>query len=140
VPRDTRTGNVLESMIVPALRGGGYQWQLQVTVGTRPGGGRHVVDFVVEVEGGTACLVSVKWQQTSGTAEQKVPFEAICLAEAMRSAPDRYVRAYLVLGGDGWTLRTYYTEGGLDDHLKHCDSVKIVKLERFVALANQRRL
>jgi hypothetical protein len=99
-----------------------------------------VVDFVVDVGDGTACLVSVKWQQTSGTAEQKVPFEAICLAEAIRSAHDRYARAYLVLGGDGWRLRTYYTEGGLDGHLKHCDAVRIVTLERFVALANQRRL
>jgi len=26
-----------------------------------------------------AILISLKWQQSSGTAEQKVPFEVICL-------------------------------------------------------------
>lgn len=98
------------------------------------------MDFVVDVGDGKAYLVSVKRQQTSGTAEQKVPFEAICLAEAIHNEPERYAGAYLVLGGEGWKLRTYFTEGGLDDYLKHCDLVKIVTLERFVALANQGRL
>ena len=46
----------------------------------------------------------------------------------------------LVLGGDGWTLRNYYVNGGLAAHLVHADKVKIVTLERFVALANQGQL
>jgi hypothetical protein len=41
--------------------------------------------------------------------------------------------AYLVSRWRRWKLRTYFTEGGLDDYLKHCDLVKIVTLERFVA-------
>ena len=52
-------------------------------------------------------LVSLKWQQTSGTAEQKVPFEVMCLSDAVRDGHGD--RAHLVLGGDGWTLRDYYT-------------------------------
>jgi hypothetical protein len=43
-------------------------------------------------------FVSLKWQQVGGTAEQKVPFEVMCLADAVRAG-----HAYLVLGGDGWT-------------------------------------
>jgi len=140
MPRDTRTGSVLEQMIAPALKGGGYKWQSQVIIGKRPGGGQHKVDFVVEDNRGKSFLVSVKWQQTSGTAEQKVPFEAICLAEAIMENPGKYAGAYIVLGGEGWTLRGYYTEGGLDKHLKHTSMVKIVTLEKFVALANQGRL
>lgn len=37
----------------------------------------------------------MKWQQVSGTAEQKVPFEVICLMEAV--ATGAYQKAYLVL-------------------------------------------
>lgn len=42
-PRDTGTGGVLEAMILPALKRGGYAYSVQQTVGTRLGGGRHVV-------------------------------------------------------------------------------------------------
>jgi len=138
--RDTRTGTVLEQMVVPALKTGGYKFQSQVIIGKRPGGRQHKVDYVIEDSSGDSFLVSVKWQQTSGTAEQKVPFEAICLAEAILENPGKYAGAYIVLGGEGWTLRDYYTRNGLDRHLKHIDLVRIVTLERFVALANQRRL
>jgi hypothetical protein len=41
------------------------------------------VDLVAE-KAGEECLISMKWQQTSGTAEQKVPFEILCLAETIR--------------------------------------------------------
>ncbi len=121
-------------MILPALRSGGYSFARQQVVGARPGGRRHVVDVVAE-KGGRRYLVSLKWQQVSGTAEQKVPFEAICLGEA--SATGQFAKAYLVLGGEGWTLRAFYTEGGLKRHLVHGERVEIVTLERFVALANR---
>jgi len=136
-PRDTTTGSVLEQMILPALQRGGYAFRTQVRVGVRPGGGRHVVAAVAE-KGGRRWLVSMKWQQVSGTAEQKVPFEVISLAEIALS--DRYDGAYLVLGGPGWSLREYYSGGGLQGHLVHADKVRIVTLEEFVALANQGRL
>ncbi len=45
-------------------------------------------------------------------------------------------RAYLVLGGDGWTLRDYYTSGELKDHLICAGLVRVVTLEAFVKLAN----
>jgi hypothetical protein len=96
-----------------------------------------MADAVAE-KNGQKWLVSMKWQQTSGTAEQKVPFEVISLAEIALS--ESYAGAYLVLGGPGWTLRNYYTGGGLKEHLVHADMVKIVTLEDFVALANQGRL
>jgi hypothetical protein len=100
--RDTRTGGVPEAMVLPALKRGGYNYQAQVKVGKRPGGGTHKVDAVAE-KNSEGILVSLKWQQSSGTAEQKVPFEIICLADEIRDG--RFQKAYLVLGGDGWTLR-----------------------------------
>jgi hypothetical protein len=136
-PRDTRTGGVLEAMILPALRRGHYECEEQVRIGQRIGGGTHKVDAVAEKDG-ARILVSLKWQQVGGTAEQKVPFEVICLSEAVRGG--EYSKAYLVLGGEGWTLRNFYTSGGLKDHLKHADDVHISTLEGFVALANQGKL
>ncbi len=132
-PRNTNTGAVLEAMVLPALTRGGYSFTKQVRVGTRCGGGVHNVDAVAEKDG-EKVLVSLKWQQTSGTAEQKVPFEVMCLADAVRA--DLASRAYLVLGGDGWTLRDYYTSGALNEHLIHARFVHVVTLEAFIRLAN----
>ncbi len=130
----TGTGAVLEQMILPALDRGGYLYRTGVDIGRRLGLGRHIADVVAEA-GTNHYLISLKWQQVSGTAEQKVPFEVICLSEAMQEG--EFNRAYLVLGGDGWKLRDFYTTGGLARHLTRADLVHIVTLERFVALANQ---
>ena len=102
--RETSTGRVLEEMVLPALKRAGYTWTAQTHVGSRPNGRKHNVD-VVATKGGTSILVSMKWQESSGTAEQKVPFEVMCLADAVRELG--VTTAYLVLGGPGWTLRDW---------------------------------
>jgi len=124
-------------MILPALSRGGYVCDKQVEIGCRPGGRKHKVDAVASKDG-QKTIVSLKWQQVNGTAEQKVPFEVICLAEVVNCGSCS--KAYLVLGGDGWTLREYYVSGGLQQHLLHADKVQILTLERFIALANQGEL
>ncbi len=140
LPRDTRTGSVLEEMIARALQRGGYLCSQQVNVGSRLGGGKHLVDFVATDRAGVSYLISVKWQQVSGTAEQKVPYEAMCLADAVLASRGEYAKAYLVLGGDGWKLRDFYTGGGLNQHLRHGDLVTILTFEGFVARANRGQL
>src|SRR5204862_3559004 len=130
---NTDTGAVLEAMILPALRRGGYTSLRQQKVGQRCGGGVHKVDAIIE-KNEQKILVSLKWQQTGGTAEQKVPFEVMCLADAVRSG--HADRSYVVLGGDGWTLRDYYTSGALAAHLIHAALVRVVTLEAFIRLAN----
>ena len=80
----------------------------------------------------------MKWQQVSGTAEQKVPYEVICLMEATESG--EFSKAYLVLGGDKWSLRDMYISGGLSKFLAHQDKVEILTLEGFVARANSGKL
>jgi hypothetical protein len=125
-------------MVVPALVRGGYVHQTQVVVANRPGGRKHKVD-VVATHNGKKFLISLKWQQVGGTAEQKVPFEVISLAEALQKDPV-FSSAYLVLGGSGWTLRDFYTGGGLSGYLKNCDRVNIISLEDFIAKANQGKL
>ena len=138
-PRDTRTGDVLEQMILPALVQGAYSSRRRVDIGQRLGIGKHIVDVLAQKDG-KQFLVSLKWQQVSGTAEQKVPFEVICLIEALESG--NYEKAYLVLGGEGWKkdLREFYTSGGLNKYLRNADTVEILTLEGFIAKANQARL
>ena len=82
MPGNTRTGGVLEAMVLPALDRGGYRHRAQVQIGDRLGCRKHVVDAVAEKDG-REVLISVKWQQVAGTAEQKVPFELICLLDAI---------------------------------------------------------
>ena len=135
--RNTRTGGVLEAMVLPALDQGKYTWKIQVNIGQRLGCGQHNVDVVAEKDG-RKLLISMKWQQVSGTAEQKVPFEVICLLDALSDS--QYSKAYLVLGGEGWSLRNFYTSGGLEKFLKYGDQVEILTLESFVAKANAGKL
>ena len=72
----------------------------------------------------------------SGTAEQKVPFEVMCLMDALESSAGAYENAYVVLGGEGWSLRDFYTSGGLAKFLGPSGLVRVVTLEGFIALAN----
>ena len=131
--RDTTTGRVLEQMILPALELGGYTYRVQQEIGQRLGGGRHYVDVVAEKDA-SRFLISLKWQQVPGTAEQKVPFEVLCLTDAVEAGT--FEKAYLVLGGEGWKLRSFYTGGGLKGRLTHAERVDILTLEGFVAKAN----
>ena len=140
MPRDTRTGGVLEGMILPALDNGGYRYKRQVVIGKRLGGHDHKVDVLVSGESDVEIPISLKWQQTSGTAEQKVPFEILCLAEAVHGSRGKFKKAYLVLGGGGWTLRDYHVSGDIRHYLRNCEPVEILSLETFVPRANQGRV
>lgn len=63
-----------------------------------------MIDAVAEKNPGVI-LISLKWQQTSGTAEQKVPFEVMCLADVVRAGGAN--RAYLVsVATDGLCVST----------------------------------
>src|SRR4030067_3580443 len=99
VPRDTRTGGVLEGMVIPALERGGDKWKNQQLIGQRPSGGEHRVDVLASKSDGREIPISLKWQQTSGTAEQKVPFEVICLADVGTQSQRSSEHGYLALGG-----------------------------------------
>ena len=135
--RDTGTGSVLEEMILPSLERARYHCRRGVTVGSRLGVGRHMVDVVAERDG-ARYIVSLKWQQVSGTAEQKVPFEIMCLNEILESGD--YTGAYLVLGGDAWRFRDFFTSNRLRDHMRVSERITVMSLESFVAKVNREGL
>lgn len=133
----TKTGTVLERMVLHSLKEGRYEFKTQVHVGQRFGCGKHYVD-VVATKGELRFLISMKWQQSKGTTEEKVPFEVLCLIDAVKSLG--YHKAYVVLGGEGWKLRSFYVGGGLTEHLRDSSLVEILTLESFVARANKGKL
>lgn len=127
-------------MVLPALRQGGYSVSMQVKLlQPRLGGRAHKSDVLAE-KAGRHFIISMKWQQTSGTAEQKVPFEVMCLQDAvMHNSNPKFEKAYLVLGGNKWTLRDYYVSDQMATYLAH-DKVEVLTLEEFIARANNGEL
>ena len=132
--RNTTTGKEFEKLIKRSLEELGYQITEQVQVGTRPNGGKHFIDLVAQ-RNDQSYLVSLKWQQSSGTAEQKVPYELICLSEALKQSRGIHQAAFLVLGGKGWSLKEFYLSGGLDRHLTLDQPVKLLSPEELIAWA-----
>jgi hypothetical protein len=129
-------------MVLHALALGKYAFPAttgRTLIGVKPNGRKHFADVVATDSQGAKILVSLKWQQSGGTAEEKVPFEVICLIDRLVKDPS-FARAYLVLGGEGWTLREWYVGGGLDGFIPAAKNVRIVTLEAFVALANKGKL
>ena len=138
-PRNTRTGDVLEQMVLPALSMGGYEVKRGVKIGTRFGVSDHKIDALAKDTDSRLHLVSLKWQQTRGTAEQRIPFEIISLVDIL-TRDKRFSAAHLVLGGDGWKYKDFYISGGLNPFIKNAQLVKIYSLDQFVTLANQGEL
>lgn len=102
--RDTTTGSDFEHDVSFELDRCGLSFQEQVAVGEKPGGGIHRADHVVRRPDGTELLVSCKTQNTGGTAEEKLPYELIKLANTVTDDPARWGKyAVLVISGTGWS-------------------------------------
>jgi hypothetical protein len=134
------TGAVLEDTVLPALKRNGYTYSSQVYIGPSVSGGRHIVDVIAVQPGGSEALISVKYQQTSGTAEEKVPYEVIKLIHAIKNSEGRFTRAYIILAGTRWSKRVFYLSGALADYIIGYELVKIITLDDFLALANRKTL
>jgi flavorubredoxin len=108
MPRNTSTGAVYEeairSYVLSQCKKYGMTAKTQVTVGEKPGGGKHRVDWELTSmsDENVRGLISCKIQTKSGTAEEKVAYEVIKLLFTLDQYP-AYKKAWLVLGGDGWS-------------------------------------
>ena len=70
-------------------------------MGNRFGLHKHIIDTYAEDSKGRIHLISLKWQQVAGTAEQKIPpSRCISLIDLLQKN-ENYFRAHLVLGGPG---------------------------------------
>lgn len=138
----TRSGQVLEDMVLPALRLGGYRVEprygylkQRILGGTK----RYKPDVMAWDQSGATILISLKWQQVSGSAEAKLPFEVIQLIDVI--AMNMASRAYIVLGGNGWSsIKAWYLNGGLATYIPQARVVQLIGLEDFIFKANTGQL
>jgi hypothetical protein len=106
--RDTTTGSNYESIIEMCIKRSCEKNSLsafpQSTVGEKPGGGRHRVDWEIfrTTEPNFRGLISCKYQGTSGTAEEKIAYEVIKLLYSMKM-DTRYKKSWIIMGGEGWS-------------------------------------
>jgi len=140
-PRNTSTGRVLEQMVLPALERAGYQAQPRYRLPDlfrpdRP----HYLDVAV-LQGSVPIIgIAAKWQQSSGTAEEKVPMEVLRLIKFVEGK--QLDRGYVLLSGTGWSLRDYFLR---ESFIKEFSSpaapmVRVVDLETLITLINQRKI
>jgi hypothetical protein len=135
----TRTGSTLEVSVEAVLLNNSYAVRKQQVVGSKPGGGRHKVDIVGMRPNGTQFLVSLKWQQTAGSAEEKIPFEVIKLLHTLRENPTLYDKAYIVVGGDGFTvgLVQFYLSPEFRSYIRESEKIEILTLSDMMTRANK---
>ncbi|HEY0603109.1 MAG TPA: PD-(D/E)XK nuclease superfamily protein, partial [Herpetosiphonaceae bacterium] len=84
MPGSTKSGSTLEQLIGPVLLGNGYTYDSQKVIGLSLSGKKHRVDALISLPGGQQVPLSLKWQEVSGTAEEKVPYEVIKLIHAVK--------------------------------------------------------
>jgi hypothetical protein len=106
--RDTTTGSSYEAIIEMCIKRSCEKNNLkaanQVTIGVKPGGGKHRVDWEISdiTNPDKRGLISCKYQGTSGTAEEKIAYEVIKLLHAMK-VDSRYEKSWIIIGGEGWS-------------------------------------
>lgn len=135
--RDTNTRDVLETMIEDSLTHGGYTFLKKTKMSNRLGGGNFKADFFAQ-KGEQNIVVTAKWQESSGSAENKIPYDYMCLADVILKEQE-LTKGYLVLGGDGWSKSNFFL-----NELRNwvnCDvDVTVILLSSFVVNARLGRL
>lgn len=145
--RNTTTGTKYENFISAFLTENKIKdFHEQVVVGKKRNGGEHVVDLLLDGEveyfqkkkrpvslhrGGT--LVSLKNQDVSGTAEEKIPFECMKLQDAIDDYG--YDCGIIVLNGSGWTWKEEYLSDRFFKRIKLMSpDVILMSHENFIKL------
>ena len=150
--RGTQTGKTLENMIKSALIDNGYGVCEQKVIGKSLFGGRYKADLIISepltpshkcnMLSRNKIIISCKWQQVSGTAEQKILYEIASLIKIIKESNGAYKKAYLVFGGGGFSpyAQNFMRHQKHRDILKDADLVEVYDLGEMVAKINKREL
>ena len=92
------SGKKFEKLVAQILRKNGCLVTEQVNIGFKFKNKKHQVDSLVNGK----ILVSVKFQDVAGTAEEKVGYEMWTLNEKILTGV--FEKAFVILGGPGWTI------------------------------------
>ncbi len=140
------TGAVFEQLFNTVLPMKGYRiidkQEYRPFIPLSISGGTHIPDKVIETPDGRWLILSKKWQEIRGTAEQKIPFEVIKLIHTVKNSNNKFPCAYLIIGGEGWTpkLKSFYLNGGLNQYINGFELVNIVNTDQFLTLVNRNKL
>ncbi len=145
-PKRKSSGLMLRELVTPYLQNAPelYSFSTEKYICCKPNGRKMVADIVaVDRTKLDAIIISAKWQEVGGTAEEKIAYEICMLLHAIErrteateliGCPIR--KAYLVLGGsdrnldkgtDGWTIRQWLIEGGLKPWIKYDGLVELIR-------------
>ena len=95
---DKMSGKDFEKLIAKILKENKSLVAEQVDIGIKFNNKRHIIDILVNGN----ILISIKWQYTGGTAEEKVVYEMGTLQDKINF--NGYKKAFVILGGPGWTI------------------------------------
>lgn len=138
--RDTTTGSNYEAIIEMCIKRSCEKNDLganaQSNVGVKPGGGRHRVDWEIfkNQDPSIRGLISCKYQETSGTAEEKIAYEVIKLLHAM-SVDQRFKKSWIIMGGEGWStgMRSFINEYLVDWIPQMKGNVQILTTDQLIS-------
>lgn len=128
--RNTTTGGVFEKRIEELLEDfSEHSFERQVNIGLKRNGGKHIVDILLN----GSELISLKYQQVLGSAEQKIPFEFMALQHAIDDYG--YKSATIVISGpdSAWKWKDYYLSDEFSSQMKQIyPDVNIIELKDFM--------
>lgn len=138
--RDTTTGSNYEAIIEMCIKRSCEKNDLmavsQSTIGEKPGGGKHRVDWEIykKSDENYRGLISCKFQTTSGTAEEKIAYEVIKLLHAMKT-DSRYKKSWIIMGGEGWStgMRIFVNEHLSEWIPEMKDKVEILTTDQLIS-------
>lgn len=128
--RNTTTGKDFETRIEELLEDfSDHSFERQVNIGVKRNGGKHILDVLLNGEE----LISLKYQQVYGTAEEKIPFEFMKLQHAIDDYG--YKSATIVIAGpdSAWKWKDYYLSNEFSSQMKQIyPDVNIMELKDFM--------
>ena len=123
--RTDKTGKDFEHFCEHLLSLAGLNVEEQVNIGLRPTGGAHNTDLVVD----QSTIVSLKYQDVAGTAEEKIPYEQMCLQHACFTYG--YESGIIVLAGPGWKHDNAYRNDVFETWM-HTPNVTVLNFDEFL--------
>ena len=138
--RDTGTGaafkHVVEGILNSISAKQNVMIQRGITVGLKPNGQPNRFDFSIsrDTNHDIRGLVSCRSQSTSGSAEEKVPFEVVRMLRTM-SLDSRYRRGWIILGGNGWSsdLLDFYVHDLIEFIPQMKNKVHILRTDQLLS-------
>jgi hypothetical protein len=128
--RQTKTGRKYEKEIENLLEEyTSHTFRSQVNVGKKRNGGKHYVDILLN----QSILLSLKYQEVQGTAEEKIPFEIMKLQHAVDDY--EYKCAIITLAGpdSAWKWKNYYLGQEFQANMKKIyPDVRIISNTQFI--------